>query len=295
MDQLNEYQKKAAEYNGKHLLVLAGAGTGKTKTIIGRAKYLIKTGVQPHQIAILSFTRKSAMEIVERVKSGVSGHFNASGISGRTFHSWCNEIMHSFPDYFPQREFTLLDEDDRNSAMGLVVGRKFKDSRGEKLTSKQVVNIYSYAINTLCSLSEAIRVQRYQNVEKSQDQLDKIIEKDRMIIAPVIQQYIAYKRERKYLDYDDILNVVAHALQKNAVIRKAVSQRWQHILIDEMQDTNPLQYKLLESFVEDSHLFCVGDDAQSIYGFRGADFKNIHRFTEVIPNSDVYKLLKFRR
>lgn len=87
---LNEYQKKSAEYKGKHLLVLAGAGTGKTKTIIARAEYLIKSGIQPNRIAILSFTRKSAQEIVERIKASVSGQFNASSISGRTFHSWCN-------------------------------------------------------------------------------------------------------------------------------------------------------------------------------------------------------------
>lgn len=291
METLNEYQKKAAEYQGKHLLVLAGAGTGKTKTIIARAEYLIKSGEQPNKIAILSFTRKSAQEIVERIKSSVSGQFNTKAIIGRTFHSWCNEIMHTYPDYFPQCKYTLLDEDDQNSAMGLAVGKSFKDSQGEKLNSKIVVGIYSYAINTLCSLSDSIKHLRYYHSDKNEEELKTIIEKDKNLIAPIIKQYIDYKTSRHYIDYDDMLSIVAEALEKNEIIRKAVTNRWKHILVDEMQDTNPLQYKLLKSFIENSHLFCVGDDAQSIYAFRGADFKTIHSFTDMIPNSEAYKLL----
>ncbi|MFD2518257.1 ATP-dependent helicase [Salinimicrobium flavum] len=288
---LNDYQKKAAEFQGKHLLVLAGAGTGKTKTIIVRAEFLIKSGVQPKKIAVLSFTRKSAQEIVERVKSSVSGPFNAGAISGRTFHSWCNEIMHTYPDYFPQSKYTLLDEDDRISAMGLAVGKQFKDSQGEKLKAATVVAIYSYAVNTLCKLSEAIKHLRYCNSDKGDEELKIIIENDRALIGPVIQKYIDYKVTRRYVDYDDMLNIVADALQKNEVIRKAVTKRWEHILVDEMQDTNPLQYKLLQSFIEHSKLFCVGDDAQSIYAFRGADFKTIHSFTANVPDSEAQKLI----
>ncbi len=291
MVSLNEYQKKSAEYKGKHLLVLAGAGTGKTKTIIARAEYLIKSGIQPNRIAILSFTRKSAQEIVERIKSSVSGQFNADAISGRTFHSWCNEIMHTYPDYFPQSNYTLLDQDDQISAMGLAVGKHFKDSQGEKVKPKTAVAIYSYAVNTLCNLSESIEHIRYFNSDKEDEELKTIIEKDKVLIAPVIKQYIDYKVTRRYIDYDDMLNIVADALLKNEVIRKAVTNRWEHILVDEMQDTNPLQYKLLKSFIEASHLFCVGDDAQSIYAFRGADFKTIHSFTDIVPNSEAYKLL----
>lgn len=288
---LNQNQKKSAEFTGKHLLVLAGAGTGKTKTIIARAEYLIKSGIQPSRIAILSFTRKSAQEIVERIKSSVSGQYNAGAISGRTFHSWCNEIMHTYPDYFPQSKFTLLDEDDRISAMGLAVGKHFKDSQGEKVKPKTIVAIYSYAVNTLCNLSESIKHIKYFNSDKIDEDLKPFIEKDKELIAPVLKQYINYKATRRYIDYDDMLNIVAVALQKNEVIRKAVTNRWEHILVDEMQDTNPLQYKLLNSFIEESHLFCVGDDAQSIYAFRGADFKTIHSFTDKVRNSEQFKLL----
>jgi len=290
MTSLNEHQKKAAEFNGKHLLVLAGAGTGKTKTIVARAEYLLKCGVQPNKIAILSFTRKSAREIAERLKISVSGNVNKSSITGKTFHSWCNEIMHLYPEYFPHRSYTPLDEDDRLSAIALAIGKNFRDSKKEKINKETVTAIYSYAINTLCSLSDAIFQIRYLNSDKEDDQIKKRVEDDKILIAPVIKKYIDFKKERRYIDYDDMLNVVAEVLERNKEVRNAVSSRYEYVLVDEMQDTNPLQYKLLRSFVENSKLFCVGDDAQSIYAFRGADFKTIHSFSSKIPNSEIQKL-----
>lgn len=292
MIQLNEQQRKAAEFEGKHLLVLAGAGTGKTGTIIARADHLLRKGVQPNRIAILSFTRKSAREIAERLKLSAPGGINKKEITGRTFHSWCNEIMHLYPDHFPHHGYTPLDEDDRLSAMALALGKNFRDSKKEKVKKEVVTAIYSYAVNTLCSLSEAILHIRYGNLEKEDEQVKQYVEEDRKLIAPVIKKYIDYKKERRYIDYDDMLSVVATQLERNEALRDAVTKRYQHVLVDEMQDTNPLQYKLLKSFVEGSHLFCVGDDAQSIYAFRGADFRTIHSFTDIIPRSEKLKLLR---
>lgn len=287
---LNEFQKKAAEFKGKHLLVLAGAGTGKTKTIVARAEYLLNSGVQPNKIAILSFTRKSAKEIAERLKMSVSGNVNKNAITGKTFHSWCNEIMHFYPEHFPHHSYTPLDEDDRLSAIALAIGKNFRDSTNEKVKKETVTAIYSYAINTLCSLSDAIFQIRYFNSDKDDEQIKKRVEDDKILIAPVIRKYIEFKKVRRYIDYDDMLNVVAEVLERNTEVRNAVTSRYEYVLVDEMQDTNPLQYKLLKSFVDRSHLFCVGDDAQSIYAFRGADFKTIHSFTDIIPNSETQKL-----
>lgn len=291
MDDLNEYQIKAAEFKGKHLLVLAGAGTGKTKTIIARAEYLLNNGVQPNKIVILSFTRKSAKEIAERLKISVSGNIDKNAITGKTFHSWCNEIMRYYPEYFPHHSYTPLDEDDRLSAMALSVGKNFRDSQNVKLKKDTVVAIYSYSINTLCSLSDAILHIRYRNTDRDDEHIKQYVEKDRELIAPVIKKYIEFKIERRYIDYDDMLNIVADVLEKNEGARNAVTGRYEYVLVDEMQDTNPLQYKLLKSFIDKSRLFCVGDDAQSIYAFRGADFKTIHSFTDIFPNSETYKLL----
>jgi len=291
MENLNDYQIKAAQYQGKHLLVLAGAGTGKTKTIIARAEFLLNNGVDPNKIAILSFTRKSAKEIAERLKISVSRNINKNAITGKTFHSWCNEIMHNYPDYFPHCTYTPLDEDDRSSAMALCIGKNFRDSQNEKIKKEPIIAIYSYAVNTLCSLSDAIYHIRFGNTDKNDKQVKKYIEEYKELLAPVIKKYIEYKKERRYIDYDDMLSIVGDVLEKNKIVRDAVTNRYEHVLIDEMQDTNPLQYKLLKSFIEKSHLFCVGDDAQSIYAFRGADFQTIHSFTNIFPNSESYKLL----
>lgn len=218
MIQLNEQQRKAAEFEGKHLLVLAGAGTGKTGTIIARADHLLRKGVQPNRIAILSFTRKSAREIAERLKLSAPGGINKKEITGRTFHSWCNEIMHLYPDHFPHHGYTPLDEDDRLSAMALALGKNFRDSKKEKVKKEVVTAIYSYAVNTLCSLSDAILHIRYGNLEKDDEQVKQYVEEDRKLIAPVIKKYIDYKKERRYIDYDDMLSVVATQLERNEAL-----------------------------------------------------------------------------
>lgn len=124
LSNLNEEQKKAVCFEGKHLLVLAGAGTGKTKTIISRALYLVEHGVQPSRILILSFTRKSASEIVNRIKLLNS---KSIGITGQTFHSWCMGMIQGYPNIFNCSGFTCLDEEDRESAIKLLCGKKFRD------------------------------------------------------------------------------------------------------------------------------------------------------------------------
>ena len=290
MTDLNDSQRRAATFEGKHLLVLAGAGTGKKKTIVARAEYLLNNGVEPNKIAIVSFTRKSAREIAERLKLSVSGNMNKNAITGKTFHSWCNEIMHQYPEHFPHHSFTPLDEDDRLSAFALAIGRNLKDSTTEKIKKETVAAVYSYALNTLCSLTDAIFHIRYVNSDKDDEQIKKRVEEDKLIIAPIIKKYIEYKKERRYMDYDDMLNVVAQVMEKNESVRTTVTTRYVHVLVDEMQDTNPLQYKLLRCFTEKSHLFCVGDDAQSIYAFRGSDFKTIHSFVDAVPQSELQKL-----
>lgn len=284
IEELNEQQQRAVEYDGKHLLVVAGAGTGKTRTIIARAKYLIQHGVPANRILILSFTRKSAREIVERIKNEIGGT-TIDGLRGQTFHSWCMDIIMNNPKVFMHHEYTLLDEDDRESCMKLLCGKKFKDKENHAINPSSVIDVYSYAINACCKLSDAIRMKIYDNASPNDVKVNNSIELNRPVYEEVIKRYIAYKTVHKYMDYDDILNVVAKGLKKNEEARKYIALRYDHILVDEMQDTNPLQYELLSSFYETSHLFCVGDDAQSIYAFRGADFKTMHRFTEIVPDS----------
>lgn len=288
-DNLNKEQRAAANFEGKHLVVLAGAGTGKTRTIIARASYLINCGVQPSRILILSFTRKSAQEIVERIKAEIPGK-SSEGLRGQTFHSWCNELIHQNKQVFPQSNYSLIDEEDVISCFKLICGKNLKDRENHTIKAENVYKIYSYCINTFVSLSTSMRLILHDNADKSNEQVNKSIEKNKSIYGNIIKKYIDYKNRNRYLDYDDLLLIVARTLKDNKSARDFISKKYDHILIDEMQDTNPLQYSLLSSFYDNCHLFCVGDDAQSIYGFRGADFKSMHYFTDKVPDSSVQKL-----
>lgn len=288
--ELNEEQHIAASFSGKHLLVIAGAGTGKTKTIIARAQYLIEQGISPTNILILSFTRKSAGEIAERIKAGCN---NSAGLTGHTFHSWCMSLIKSNPSIFGFTNATCLDEEDRESAIKLLCGKNFKDQDDRRIPPYSVVEVYSYAKNTKCSLSKALQVKVYDN-EESDFVKEKIL-KNKPLYEDIIRKYILYKKEHNYIDYDDILSIVSAGLKNNPRKAEQLSSQYKHILVDEMQDTNPLQYELLSSFYSNSHLFCVGDDAQSIYGFRGADFETMHNFTNIVPEStSLYLSLNYR-
>lgn len=291
-DNLNKQQLAAATYNGKHLLVLAGAGTGKTRTIIARALHLISMGVQPSRIKILSFTKKSAQEIVWRIKNEGAKMPEVKQVSGSTFHSWCMDLITRYGSAFGLEGYSCIDEEDRESAISIAIGNLYNKKKiqvgKEHIKGGLISDIYSYAVNTRQNLSSAIRIKLYpmQNGVQVEENVKKVKE----LIEPVIREYIEYKRSRRYIDYDDMLMAVATILKQNIELKTIVSSLYDHILIDEMQDTNPLQWLLLESFMDNCHLFCVGDDAQSIYAFRGADFKSIHSFVDRVPNSDVYKL-----
>ena len=283
-NELNTKQKTAVLYQGKHLLVLAGAGTGKTKTIISRALHLIQQGVEPQVIQILSFTRKSAEEIVSRINS-LSTRDETKLLKGNTFHSWCVNIIRSYPKVFQCYDFTIIDKEDQLNIFKLLYGRNKTVVEETKLTPAHFLEVYSSVINTRINLTEGIRKVVYGG--RKDIYADEDILKFKYLFEEVIKGYIDYKEQHNYLDYDDLLNNVVTQLQDDEELRKHITSKYKHILVDEVQDTNPLQWELLSLFQDNSHLFCVGDDAQSIYAFRGADFNNIHQFKNRIPNSEV--------
>ena len=288
-EKLNNGQRKAVEFSGEHLLVLAGAGTGKTKTIIARAAHLIATGTDPSKIQILTFTKKAANEIVERVKSNLP-QAQGKALNGATFHSWCNQLIVRYPNLFGAAAYTVIDPDDQLSIMKMVCGNHKLDFGKLRIKPQQLIDVYSFARNTKKNLTEALRIKIFKGKE------DKDTDYELGVIKPHVEQllraYQTKKGTQRYLDYDDLLLVVATQLGANPEACSILSQNLDYLLVDEMQDTNPLQWQLLDPFVNICRLFCVGDDAQSIYSFRGADFKNVHLFKERVPNSEVYKLEK---
>ncbi len=273
IDNLNENQRAAATFSGTHALVLAGAGTGKTQTIIARAGYLIHSGVPADHIQVLTFTRRSAKEIVGRVRLSLGDR--AEGLNASTFHTWCMTLIRRMPKLFGCIGHTVIDREDQIQLFKLLRG---SEKTNQIPPAKTLCDIYSYARNTRSSLTKTL--------ELHYDEQLHVKEK----IAGVIGAYEVKKRGRHYLDYDDILDVVATVLKQDAATRDYICQQYEHLLVDEMQDTNPLQWDLLEPLCHKVKLFCVGDDAQSIYGFRGADFRNVHSFAERVQDSVVLRL-----
>ena len=273
---LNKEQNSAATWEGGHVLILAGAGCGKTKTIIARAQFLIEYITTAERVQILTFTRKSASEIVERVKNKLGD--KANNLKASTFHTWCMSLIRKSPDLFGCRGFSVIDRDDQLTLLRLT--RSSSDKAKNPLIPRpsDLCDIYSYGRNVGCSLRQAIELKAPESI----DEFDEI--------AKIIRSYEDKKEARKYLDYDDILDVVATQFNNYPKILDWVSSNFTDLLIDEFQDTNPLQWKLISPLIPKLRLFCVGDDAQSIYGFRGADFESIHKFKEKVEGSTVLKL-----
>jgi DNA helicase-2/ATP-dependent DNA helicase PcrA len=287
LDSLNLGQRRAVTFEGRHLLVLAGAGTGKTRTIVARAAYLIAQGANPAKIQIVTFTKRAAAEIVSRVRSCLPQN-QARALKGSTFHSWCNQMLTTSPNLFGVKDFSVIDEDDQHAIMKMACGGKSLAYEGVRVKPLELLEYYSFARNTKRNLSEMIQIKIFGG-EDGADTKRKI-EAFRNLMKPIYETYEQKKRERRYLDYDDMLQVVAARLKADEKAREIIAENYEHILVDEMQDTNPLQWDLLEPFQDCCRLFCVGDDAQSIYSFRGADFRNIHSFAERVPGAEVYKL-----
>ena len=304
LEELNPAQRKAATTDSQNTLVLAGAGSGKTKTIVARAAYLIDKGVPANEIQIVTFTRRAASEIVTRVESHLG--LQAEGLRASTFHTFCLSILRRYPKVFDLKGFNVIDRDDQIMMFKLLRG-KFEDKRAKEAAAKnsqtstgktitfqrkkaaqtvseilpkpkELVDLYSYSRNTQISLKDAL----YKQLPGFQPAYNEI--------KAVMKGYEAQKKERHYLDYDDILEYVARYLNSDDWLLERVTENTKYLLVDEMQDTNPLQWLLLQPFIGRSQLFCVGDDAQSIYGFRGADFQNIHSFKQRVPDAQVLTL-----
>ncbi|RLU01691.1 MAG: ATP-dependent helicase [Ketobacter sp.] len=276
---LNPEQQAAAHYQGaaRHLLILAGAGTGKTRTIIGRILFLIKQGVPGERLLMLTFTRRAAKEMLLRLHNEAGKV--ADNITAGTFHHFCLQVMRRVPKAFGVEDRTVIDRDDAQSLLQMIRGERLK--KGEKRDfpkAASILNYISYAKNCCLELESYL----LQFTELDENTMTRLVE--------IAREYEQRKTERRYLDYDDILYLFVQGLENNAKLRDRIAGLYQHVLVDEMQDTNPLQWRILQALSAHAQLFCVGDDAQSIYAFRGADFRNVHEFDSRLPNAEILKL-----
>ncbi|WP_062460892.1 ATP-dependent helicase [Demequina soli] len=272
LSHLNPAQREAVLTDARHNLILAGAGTGKTTTIVARIRHLIKQGTPPDRILAITFTRRAAAEIRSRVQGELAGA--SSQVAAMTFHAWAMREVRGAPDVFGYEGWSVLDQEDQLQVMRGVLGR---GKRVEGLKAAQIVDVLSFAHNTRRTLASAIAA-------KLPD-----LDVDAKAIGAAVRAFEQRKQERRYLTYDDILRVFAARLA-DPTVAAWVGSHHDEILVDEMQDTNPLQWTILDPLVPCTRLYCVGDDAQSIYGFRGADFASIHSFSERVPGARVLKL-----
>jgi len=272
---LNKNQQAAAHHNDAHILVLAGAGTGKTLTIMARAAHLIQKGVDPGRILLLTFTRRAARDMLDRLYLSIGNA--ARNVTAGTFHHFCLLTMRRMSKHFGIQDFTIIDREDQTDLMKLVRA-DFLKKRIIFPHAAELIKIYSYARNT------NIGPMKYLNkhTDHDEDTMKKIV--------AIFKEYDKRKEANRYLDYDDILHRFAKKLHDDPDIGHKLRQQYDHILVDEMQDTNPLQWLILDGLKDPAKLFCVGDDAQSIYAFRGADFRNVHSFKRRVPGAVVLRL-----
>jgi DNA helicase II / ATP-dependent DNA helicase PcrA len=275
--EFNDQQLAAIQADDKHLLVLAGAGTGKTRTIVGRAARLIREGCSAKRIAIITFTRRAASEIRHRLTQTAAEA--SKGVVAGTFHNFCLREMSAKRAWFGLDEITIMDHDDQSQLMKLVraeIVGKGKD--GSLPQAAELLSLYSYARNT----NRPVRQHLEEYTELHSLAIDQVLK--------VFEGYKQRKRSAGYVDFDDILHRFAKVMHDDRQICQKIASSYDHVLVDEMQDTNPLQWLILESLAPYVNLFCVGDDAQSIYAFRGADFRNVHSFNQRLPQGKVLKL-----
>jgi DNA helicase-2/ATP-dependent DNA helicase PcrA len=275
---LNERQCEAVLTLEGPMLVIAGAGTGKTRTLTYRVARLLETGVPPEHIVLLTFTRRASQEMVNRVSRLLQG--STEGLVGGTFHAFGSHILRRYPpEGYPNR-FSILDRGDAEDTLQLVRGERGV-GRGERRFPKKrtLADILSKAVNRSMSVEEILTEEYEQFVPHTP------------AIVAIAEAYAAFKRKHALMDYDDLLVLLAQRLREDDPAVKLIRERFRYVLVDEYQDTNLLQAEITDLLARDhENVMVVGDDAQSIYSFRGADYRNILAFPERYPHATVVKL-----
>jgi DNA helicase II / ATP-dependent DNA helicase PcrA len=277
--ELNEQQLAAVTALPGPALVIAGAGSGKTRTLTYRVAYLIEQGIPPEKILLLTFTNKAAGEMMKRV-ADLLGH-ELRALWGGTFHSIGARILRLHADALGyQKDFSILDRDDAKDLIKACMADAKIDTKDKHFPKADVLlEIFSLAANTHRSVAELVAGQFCY--------FEKVAEP----IADQHKRYLARKRATNGMDFDDLLALWLKLMQNHTEIREHYQRRFQFILVDEYQDTNKLQGDLIDLLAaRHKNVMVVGDDAQSIYAWRGANFANILDFPKRYPGAQVYKI-----
>lgn len=278
--ELNDEQFRVVTAPPKATLVVAGAGTGKTRAITYRVAYLIEQGVSPQRILLATFTNRASREMLRRVES-LTGNQNVHRIWGGTFHRIANMMLrrHAVSIGYDSN-FSILDSEDARDLIALCIEDSAIDTKAKRFPKPEVVqDIISFANNTDLPIENVV-AGKYPYFEMLTQQ-----------IMRVDSFYQLRKRERNVMDYDDLLLNVKKLLIEKQVVADLFAEQFQHILVDEYQDTNRLQAEIIDLLaVKHRNVMVVGDDAQSIFAWRGAEFTNIYEFPKRYPEAQAFKL-----
>lgn len=277
--ELNPQQLEAVTAPPGPALVIAGAGSGKTRTLTYRVAYLLEQGIPADRILLLTFTNKAAGEMMRRV-ADLLGQELAS-LWGGTFHSIGNRILRQHaPLLGYQRDFTIMDRDDAKHLISTCVAEADIDVKATRFPKAEVLgDIFSLALNKQQSVAEIL--------DTEYGYFDSLVPQ----IEEIAKRYTARKLATNAMDFDDLLVLWLKLLREHEEVRDHYQRRFQFVLVDEYQDTNKLQSDLIDLLAaRHKNVMVVGDDAQSIYGWRGANFQNILKFPERYPGTKVYKI-----
>ncbi|CAG37608.1 ATP-dependent helicase [Desulfotalea psychrophila] len=276
---LNPAQHLAVTTTEGPVLVIAGAGSGKTRTLIYRVAHLLDKGVAPESILLLTFTRKASQEMVWR--AGELLGENCSRVMGGTFHGVANMLLRQYGSHMGWgKGFTIIDRADAEGIINLLKSSLEMGKGDKRFPGKRIIiNIISGSINKSTPMEELIHDQYGHLADHCAD------------ILRLGRHYHTFKRDNVLMDYDDLLVNWKLLLQESPEVRSMMSHRFRYVMVDEYQDTNLIQADIIRLLAsEHSNVMVVGDDSQSIYSFRGADFYNIMRFPKEFPGAKLIKL-----
>src|SRR5438132_5674753 len=277
--ELNEQQLAAVTAEPGPQLIIAGAGSGKTRTLTYRVAYLLENGIDPRNILLLTFTNKAARQMLDRVANLLP--IDASGIWGGTFHSVGNRMLRRHGSALGYNSgFTIMDREDQKDLIDTVVASARIDPKEIRFPKGDVLaEIFSFAVNTEKPLEELLA----EKFPYFLPLLDKI--------EDVHERYEKKKKATNSMDFDDLLQKTLSMFQQHERIAEIYRRQFQFILVDEYQDTNKIQADVVDMLARDHrNLMVVGDDAQSIYSWRGANFQNILEFPKRYPDAQVFKI-----
>jgi DNA helicase-2/ATP-dependent DNA helicase PcrA len=279
LQNLNPSQYEAVTTTDGPVLVIAGAGSGKTRTLVFRVAHLVEKGVPPESILLLTFTRKASQEMLWR--AGRLLDDNCSRVMGGTFHSVANLLLRRYGSRIGfGAHFTIIDRADAEGIVNLLKSSLGLGKRDKRFPSRRLlVNIISGSINRAIDLQELVQEQYAHLANHLED------------ILQLHKHYQQFKFDHGLMDYDDLLVNWKRLLEEAPDVREAISERFSHIMVDEYQDTNLIQADIIRLTAHThDNVMVVGDDSQSIYSFRGADFYNIMRFPKVFDGTRIIKL-----